>query len=1129
MAALISVVIPVYNERDNIATCLRGLAAALAGEPHELLVVYDFDADTTLEGIRAMPDVPATLQLVRNRIGKGAANAIRAGFEAARGDVVVTTMADLSDPPERILDLARKMRESGVAVVAGSRYMPGGSQEGGPLVKRTLSRVAGLSLHWLAGVATHDATNNFKAYSKRFLGSVKVEAQGAFDIGLELTLKAHLAEAGVAEVPTSWRDRAAGESRFKVWAWAPKYLKWYALAMAEPALVWLVWAGFVVWLLSSAVWRESGSAGDLGLSLLHAWLAGAAIVVAREIRGRMRWWDAALALPWANPRHSAAWGLGNGELALGLALTSTALLLGFGCGPRRCFRALARSLRSGDSRRAALAVALAVVVWLRHVGPAWIPPDVGLDPSWEYAYSYFATHELRAGVDYVYTYGPLSHFPIGTFEVELDWSRRVLWAGFVEFGGALLVALALVRVGTWIEGTLAALVLIFLGVQTDSWGSLVCISAAVVGIRNVHSGWLRAMCLALLATLGFTKFTLLPQAGLAALAICATPLATKSWWSAAVRALFFAASAALLWSLAGQSLPDLPRYVASGFEVAAGYAGSMSRLESHPNFAAFGVGALAALAVVALARTTRGPFVHEARASALVALAVCAASYKSNVVRHGFEGSFGLVAFVALFLLPGLREPELAFERLRHRWRWARALRVLAAVAILVMAWPQGETLADVAARGRAHVVRAVEWLGQGEAVRQRLEDELEHVRSRFDLPRVRAIVGDKPIDLLGDEQGLLVLNRFHWRPRPVFQSYSAHSDSLRERNAEFLRGPDAPPFLLQRLATLDGRYAPCADTEAFVELLLNYRPLVVERSFLLWERKPREERRTLASEELVQRELAFDEWFDLAPWQAHDLGLRVDVAPSLKGRARALAIAAAPVQLEVRLTDGRLHTFRMFPALLAHELPFSPLFVGQEEVVDWALGVPARPKAFRLVAAPEYAADFVPSAHVTLTRLTGLPEHAWTGEPEELRWSMFAERPSSVSANPHLRRERLGEREALVVYTPSELRFRVEPGRYRLRALVGVGMWSWKAPDTSDGFSVDARFTGRAEPLWHHDFDPVAREEDRVPRVVQAVFRAREPGELVLTTSPGPRGDITGDAVWWTAVELIPLEARER
>lgn len=1129
MEPLISVVIPVYNERDNIASCLRGLAAALAGEPHELLVVYDFDEDTTLEGIRAMADAPASLRLERNRSGKGAANAIRAGFAAARGDVVVTTMADLSDPPERILELARKMRESGVAVVAGSRYMPGGSQEGGPLVKRTLSRVAGLSLHWFAGVATHDATNNFKAYSRRFLESVKVEAQGAFDIGLELTVKAHLAQAGVAEVPTSWRDRAAGESRFKVWAWAPKYLKWYALAMAEPALVWLVWAGFVVWLLSGASWREPGSGGDLGLSLLHAWLAGAAIVVAREIRGRMRWWDAALALPWANPRHSSAWSLGNGELAILLALGSTTLMYLFGCGPRACLRSLVRSLRTTDSRRAALAVVLGVLLWVRHVGPAWIPPDIGLDPSWEYAYSHFATHGLQAGVDYVYTYGPLSHFPIGAFDPDLDWTRRVLWEGLVELGGALLVALALVRVGTWLEGTLVALLALFLGLQTDSWGSLVCIAAAVVGIRNAHSGWLRALCLTLLATLSLTKFTLLPQAWLAALAICATPLATRSWWSAAVRTLFFAGAVACLWSLAGQSLLHLPRYVASGLEVAAGYSGAMSRLESHPDFAGFGLGALAALGLVVVLRTRPGPFANEARASALVALAICAASYKSNVVRHGFVGSFGLVVLVAPFLLPDLREPELSLERVRGLWRRARVLRAVAAVAILAVVWPKGEPLAAVATRANSDFRRSVEWLANGEQVRERLELELDHVRSRFDLPKVRALVGERSIDLLGDEQGLLVLNRLEWRPRPMFQAYSAHSGALRERNAEFLRGFDAPDFLLQRLTAIDSRYAPCTDTEAFVELLVNYSPRFAERSFLLWERKPASERRALARKDLLERDLAFGEWLDLTEWHGQDLGFSVQVNASLQGRARAVLAAAAPVQLELHLDDGRVHSFRMFPSLLEHELPLSPTFVGQQEVIEWALGNPVRPKALRVVAAPDYAGDFAPTARVRLTRLEGLPSRAFAGEPDELRWSMFTERPTSVRASPHLRRERFGERETLVVYAPSELRFRVEPGRYRLRALVGVGEWSWKSSERTDGFSVEARFTGRDEPLWQHDFDPAQREEDRPPRVVQAVFRAREAGEVVLSTSPGPRGDITGDAVWWTAVELVPLEARER
>src|SRR5687767_11446251 len=135
----ISVVLPVYNERDNIAACLRGLWKALAGHEHEILVCYDFDADSTLPAIAEMPDRPPSVRLVRNDLGRGAAFAIRAGFEAAQGDVIVTTMADLCDPPDVIPLMAAKVREEGADVVAGSRYMRGGSQSGGPLLKRTIS------------------------------------------------------------------------------------------------------------------------------------------------------------------------------------------------------------------------------------------------------------------------------------------------------------------------------------------------------------------------------------------------------------------------------------------------------------------------------------------------------------------------------------------------------------------------------------------------------------------------------------------------------------------------------------------------------------------------------------------------------------------------------------------------------------------------------------------------------------------------------------------------------------------------------------------------------------------------------------------------------------------------------
>jgi hypothetical protein len=79
-----------------------------------------------------MSDRPPTLRLVKNTIGRGAANALRAGFAAASGDVVVTSMADLSDTPETIPLMAALMRSRDLAVVAGSRYIDGGSQSGGP-------------------------------------------------------------------------------------------------------------------------------------------------------------------------------------------------------------------------------------------------------------------------------------------------------------------------------------------------------------------------------------------------------------------------------------------------------------------------------------------------------------------------------------------------------------------------------------------------------------------------------------------------------------------------------------------------------------------------------------------------------------------------------------------------------------------------------------------------------------------------------------------------------------------------------------------------------------------------------------------------------------------------------------
>ncbi|MGH2428178.1 MAG: glycosyltransferase [Candidatus Limnocylindria bacterium] len=225
-APQLSVVMPVYNEADNIRPVLRAVAASVR-TPHEILVVYDFDEDTTVPVVRElMAEMPA-VRLHRNTLGRGVLNAMKAGMAVASAPHVLVSMADGSDDLSQVDEMVR-LAHSGADLVAASRYMRGGRQIGGPLVKRILSRVAGLTLHWFGRVPIHDPTNNFKLYSRELLDSVRIESRGGFELAIELSVKATLAGRRLAEIPTTWRDRTAGESRFKFRAWLPLYLRWYA-------------------------------------------------------------------------------------------------------------------------------------------------------------------------------------------------------------------------------------------------------------------------------------------------------------------------------------------------------------------------------------------------------------------------------------------------------------------------------------------------------------------------------------------------------------------------------------------------------------------------------------------------------------------------------------------------------------------------------------------------------------------------------------------------------------------------------------------------------------------------------------------------------------------------------------
>ncbi|MGO9596807.1 MAG: glycosyltransferase [Isosphaeraceae bacterium] len=222
---MLSLIVPVYNEAENFPALLTEIEQRIP-RPFILHVVYDFDEDTTVPVACKLAEDRPWLRLIKNRHGRGVVAAIRTGFQQVGSGPALVIMADLSDDLRivpTLLDLYRR----GNRIVCPSRYMRGGRQVGGPRLKRLLSSTAGRSLRLLARFPTHDATNNFRLYDAALVNELGIESTGGFELALEMTVKAFHRGVKIAEVPTTWRDRTAGESRFRLRKWLPKYLFWY--------------------------------------------------------------------------------------------------------------------------------------------------------------------------------------------------------------------------------------------------------------------------------------------------------------------------------------------------------------------------------------------------------------------------------------------------------------------------------------------------------------------------------------------------------------------------------------------------------------------------------------------------------------------------------------------------------------------------------------------------------------------------------------------------------------------------------------------------------------------------------------------------------------------------------------
>ena len=208
------VVLPTYNERENIAPFLRALRGA---SEIEVLVVDDGSPDGTADLARALGAELGGVRVLERPSKDGLGSAYRAGFAQALDEgyeTVVSMDADLSHDPAVIPEMLRLLDEGADAVI-GSRYVTGGGTTDWPVRRQLLSKWGNAYTRRVLGLPTRDCTSGFRAYRGSALASIEPGTTGAEGYAFLTELVRRLTRHGyrVVETPIIFRDRTLGRSK----------------------------------------------------------------------------------------------------------------------------------------------------------------------------------------------------------------------------------------------------------------------------------------------------------------------------------------------------------------------------------------------------------------------------------------------------------------------------------------------------------------------------------------------------------------------------------------------------------------------------------------------------------------------------------------------------------------------------------------------------------------------------------------------------------------------------------------------------------------------------------------------------------------------------------------------------
>ncbi len=224
----ISIILPIYNERDSLPIMVRLLESSIKFDK-EIIIVHDTMSDNALEIANQLSTEYENVHVIHNNIAKGVRYAVDAGVAKAKYDIMIIFAVDEIFPIIAIDKMLDLLIEKNLDFVSGTRYSKGGMRLGGSLLGSIFSITANKIFKLITKIPFSDCTTGIKMMKKDVWKSINFEARPiGWAYSFELAIKVYLKNYKIGEYPLKSVDRLfGGSSTFKFGPWLKEYLKWF--------------------------------------------------------------------------------------------------------------------------------------------------------------------------------------------------------------------------------------------------------------------------------------------------------------------------------------------------------------------------------------------------------------------------------------------------------------------------------------------------------------------------------------------------------------------------------------------------------------------------------------------------------------------------------------------------------------------------------------------------------------------------------------------------------------------------------------------------------------------------------------------------------------------------------------